>query len=59
MGAEILVRLTPTKKDDSALERVGKALKWIMNILKVPNLKADDKRLLGILPKPDGTHNVD
>ena len=31
------VRLTPTEKDDGAVERVGKYLKKLMNFLKIGN----------------------
>ena len=57
LGLEMLVRLTPTKKDDGAIERVGHKLRWIMNLLKVPNVKAADSKILGVLPKPDGNHS--
>jgi len=59
MGLEMLVRLTPTKKDDGFMKRVSDKLAWLMGILKVPNVKAADGKLLGVLPKPDGLHNVD
>lgn len=35
--AEIVVRFTPTKTDDTILERVGKVLKKIMDFAKIPN----------------------
>lgn len=35
--AEGLVRITPTKKDDGAVERAGKFLKRLMDIIKIPN----------------------
>lgn len=56
VGLQMLVRLTPTKKDDGALERVGAKLNWLMDLLKVPNVKASEQKILGVLPKPDGTH---
>lgn len=37
--AEIVVRLTPTKKDDGAVERLGQVLRKIQDILKIPNVK--------------------
>ena len=37
--AEVVVRLTPTKKDDSAVERIGKLLRQVMDFLKIPNAK--------------------
>ena len=49
VGLEGIVRLTPTKSDDSALERVGKAIHWLMDLLKIPNIKRE-----GL--KPSGTH---
>lgn len=36
-AAEAVVRVTPTEKDDGAIERVGKAIKFVMNALKIPN----------------------
>lgn len=35
--AEIAVRLTPTKTDDGAVERVGSWIKKILNMVKIPN----------------------
>ena len=52
MGLEVLVRLTPTKKDDTALERAGKGLKWLMDLLKVPNVKREDGKIVAGLHKP-------
>ena len=37
--AEVVVRLTPTKKDDGAVERIGYIVRKIMDFLKLPNLK--------------------
>jgi len=37
--AEMVVRLTPTKADDGAVERIGKILRSIMDFLKIPNIK--------------------
>ena len=37
--AEVVVRLTPTEKDDSAVERIGGILRKVMDFLKVPNNK--------------------
>jgi len=39
--AEAIVRLTPTKADDGAVERVGKFVRNIFDILKVPNRAKD------------------
>lgn len=36
---ELGVRLTPTKTDDGAVERIGKVIKKILDFLKVPNIK--------------------
>jgi len=36
---EVVVRLTPTKKDDSAMERVGKVVRKVFDFLKIPNVK--------------------
>lgn len=38
-GAEIIVRLTPTKKDDSFAERVGSWIRVLLDKAKVPNVK--------------------
>lgn len=35
--AETVVRLTPTKSDDGAVERVGKIVKKIFDFCKIPN----------------------
>lgn len=56
VGLQMLVRLTPTKKDDGAMERVGSKLNWLLDLLKVPNLKASEEKIMGVLPKPDGKH---
>lgn len=37
--AEMIVRLTPTTKDDGAVERVGLWIRKVLDFLKVPNLK--------------------
>lgn len=36
---EVVVRLTPTKKDDGAMERVGKVVRKVFDFLKIPNVK--------------------
>ena len=43
--AEIIVRFTPTEKDDGAVERIGKGLKKVLDFAKIPNAekKNDDK----------------
>ena len=38
-AAEMVVRLTPTTKDDGAVERVGKVIHKLFDVLGVPNLK--------------------
>lgn len=41
--AELFVRLTPTKTDDGAVERIGALIKRILDWLKIPNVaKKDD-----------------
>lgn len=35
--AELIVRLTPTEKDNGAVERVGAVIRKILDFLKVPN----------------------
>ena len=37
--AEAIVRLTPTEKDDGAVERVGAIIRKLLDVLKVPNKK--------------------
>lgn len=37
--AEMVVRLTPTTKDDGAVERIGAVIRKILDFLKVPNVK--------------------
>ena len=39
--AEVVVRLTPTKTDDGAVERVGSFFRKLFDLLKVPNYKAE------------------
>ena len=34
---EVVVRLTPTKSDDTVLEKIGKGLGWVFDFLKLPN----------------------
>lgn len=35
--AEVVVRFTPTEKDDGAVQRIGGYLKKVMDWLKIPN----------------------
>ena len=44
-SAEAIVRLTPTKADDGAVERVGKLLKWLFDLVKAPNVKLEDGKV--------------
>lgn len=37
--AEIVVRMTPTEKDDGAVERIGGVIKKGLDLLKIPNVK--------------------
>lgn len=37
--AEVIVRLTPTKKDDGAVQRFGYWVRWFFDKMKVPALK--------------------
>ena len=37
--AEIVVRFTPTEKDDGAVERIGYFVRKLADFLKIPNLK--------------------
>lgn len=36
--AEAAVRLTPTKKDDGFVQRVGAVIKSLLDLLRIPNL---------------------
>ena len=44
-SAEAIVRLTPTKSDDGAVERIGKILKWIFDLVKAPNVKLENGKV--------------
>lgn len=37
--AEVIVRLTPTEKDDGAVQRIGEVIKKVLDFLKLPNVK--------------------
>lgn len=39
--AEIVVRFTPTKSDDGAVKRIGDRIDKLLDLLKVPNRKAE------------------
>jgi len=39
---EVITRLTPTKTDDTLLEKVGQAGKKVMDALGIPNIKKDE-----------------
>jgi len=51
--AEAIVRLTPTEKDDGAVERVGKVLRKIADFLKIPNVKKKPNTVI----TPEGQHS--
>ena len=51
-AAEFVTRLTPTKSDDAAVERLGKMYGKLFDLLKVPNIKRKD----GTIIIPEGTH---
>ena len=42
---EIITRMTPTKKDDGAVMRIGGMLKKLMDSLKIPNNLKEPKKL--------------
>lgn len=56
--AEVIVRLTPTKKDDTALERVGKVLKSVLDVLGIPNRRAVEVEIKGGEEKKDETKSA-
>lgn len=37
--AEFITRLTPTKKDDGFVQRLGGLLKFVLDVVKTPNVK--------------------
>lgn len=39
MLLELIVRLTPTKKDDGFVQRFGGAIKLGLDLMRVPNIK--------------------
>lgn len=44
--AELIVRMTPTKKDDGFVQRIGNVIKKALDIVKIPNvIKKDDSKL--------------
>ena len=51
---ELFVRISPTKRPETATERIGKIFKVIFDLLRVPNVK----RVEGSL-KPKGQHDRD
>ena len=51
IALQSLVKLTPTKSDDSFLDRVNSYLEWGMKFLKIPNVKREDGSLM-----PAGKH---
>lgn len=38
--AEMIVRLTPTQKDDGAVQRFGYWVRWFFDKAKIPNIKS-------------------
>ena len=50
--AELVVRFTPTKTDDGAVERIGAVIRKIMNFLKIPNKASSEAPPL---PPSDGS----
>jgi len=51
--AETVVRLTPTQKDDTAVERVGKVIRRFFDLLGLPNRKAGGGEHVAIAEKED------
>lgn len=43
--AEAIARLTPTTVDDGIVERIGKAIHWLMDLFKIPNVKIENGKL--------------
>lgn len=41
---EFIVRLTPTEKDNGAVERIGAIIRKVLDVLKVPNAKKDEAK---------------
>lgn len=36
---EMVTRLTPTEKDDGAVERIGAVIRKVLDFLRIPNIK--------------------
>jgi hypothetical protein len=51
--AETVVRLTPTQKDDTAVERVGKVIRRFFDLLGLPNRKAGGGEHVTVAEKED------
>lgn len=51
-AAEFVVRLTPTKDDDGFVQRIANVYNKIFEILKVPNIKRENGKLI----VPAGVH---
>jgi len=51
-AAEFVVRLTPTKDDDGFVQRIANVYNKIFEVLKVPNIKREDGKLI----VPAGIH---
>jgi hypothetical protein len=39
VAGELITRMTPTKDDDGFVSRIGDKLDWLLDFLKVPNLR--------------------
>lgn len=51
-AAEFVVRLTPSKSDDGAVQRVANVYNKLFELLRVPNIKKQDGKLI----VPAGVH---
>jgi hypothetical protein len=44
--AETVTRLTPTKKDDGFIQRIGSVVNRVFDLVKIPNRMKGKKKLL-------------
>ena len=51
-AAEFIVRLTPTKNDDTAVQRIANVYNKLFEFLRVPNIKRQDGKII----IPEGMH---
>jgi hypothetical protein len=51
--AETITRLTPTQKDDTAVERVGKVIRKFFDMLGIPNRKVGGEAHPTVAEKED------